>query len=124
MWMRFKMASTSPPVIPGIVIPADSLEALRSRSFIAHPGLLWMQWTPDPAASDLILGFLYETWSHRAKPTISKFRYKSKSLSGDGFVSITAQIIAPIYHLRLDQISFQTGDLISRHIFRVVNPGW
>ena len=124
MWLRFTLAEVTPLQKPSIALPADPLKSLHSHSFIATPGLITIEWTRDPRCWDLMLSYLYSTFSYREKPTISKLRYHSKSATWDGSITILSSIITPVYHILLRQISFETGDMISDHIFRVVNPGW
>ena len=124
MWLRFTMASLVPLSSPGIAIPPDPLTELTIFTHVLVPNTLYLQKAYMPSFNDLLIVYCYPTFSGRTLPTLSKMRYLFSIPSWYPIFSKSVPITAAFYHVRVDQISYQTGDLISRHLFRVPNPGW
>jgi hypothetical protein len=118
------MANVAPLTAPGLPIPADPLLSLTIFTSILFPKFLYLQHTITPGALDLLLIYCYPTFSGRQLPTLSKMRFLRSLPSSMGFYGLQVITTTSLYHVRIDQISYQTGDLISRHLFRVPNPGW
>ena len=124
MWTRFTQAEYEPIVAPTRETELDLLQDLRVSTDISFPNEVRVDWTPNPAAFTLLKFFLLSTYSGRSLPTLNQMRYESTALSFDDHRIMYPKIIAPVYHVRVDQYSLETGDRLSRHLFRILNPGW
>jgi len=124
MWLRFTMAGVPPLLTPNSFVNADPLAGLTIITHIHVPQRIYLQKSPVVIYNDLLICYCYPTFSARALPTLSKMRYLFAIPSNVPIYGHSVPINAPLYHVRIDQVSYQTADLISRHLFRVPNPGW
>jgi hypothetical protein len=124
MWLRFTMAAVAPLLTPGTAIAADPLKALQVFAYIFAPYSISISHTLQLPFNDLLIVYCLPVFSHRQLPTLNKLRYLFEFPSDVHLIGISLPFAAQIYHVRIDQVSYQTGDLISRHLFRVANPGW
>ena len=124
MWVRFTQAEQAPIVEPAIEREIDQLLDLQVSTDILLPNELRVDWKPNPAACTLLKFFLLSTYSGRSLPTLNQMRYESTALSYDDHRIMYPKIITPVFHVRVDQYSLETGDRLSRHLLRVENPGW
>lgn len=124
MCIRFTQAGEIPLTSPEPSDPPDPL-----KNLVIYPQALFnhafqIQWTFNPLYDDLYNIFILPSYSGRQNPTISQLRFKAHLAFYPTQLIIYDNEIAPVYHVRLDQISRENGDLISRHLFRILNPGW
>jgi hypothetical protein len=122
-WIKFTQAGFTPLTIPLPYIPQSPITNLIATVLVPGESQIALDWDYRALSEDLLLFYLYQSFSHRHSPTLSKMRYNSWNYSSTNFQYITPDTVTPVNHIRLDQVSLENGDVISRHLLHVLNPG-
>ena len=91
-------------------------------AFLDDPMLpsIYITWSHTPGTSQLIFAYALATYSHRAAPKPSKLIFVGHSQTGANNMHVYPKHLAPVYWVRLDTISVQSGRVLSRALIKVV----
>jgi len=121
-WLRFTTAAITPLSSPSAHIYTSPLTNLRISSWLPFFGIVFVEWDPDFSHDNPLLISVLETFSHRQTPTINQIPYHSRSHTDSGTQGLDITFLAPIVHIRIDQIDPENGDLLSRSLLRGILP--
>jgi hypothetical protein len=116
--IRCSMFGSIPDPWPGYPIDCGYLTALDAYMAPPMPGsrpLLYLSWVPHLSSGAVLNIFTHSTWSNRALPKPSKFKWLGAANLADGNYSEYLQIRAPVVWVRLEQIDLPSGALMAKY---------
>ena len=122
MFLRFTTAGEIPLKCPLPSMPADPLAKLRIITDPLIPDVINVMWDPNSFTDNLMLAYGMATFSGRLSPTLNKMTFIEAGPTSWVWLTWFPRFRAIVYHIRLDLVSHENGDLLGRRLLRLPNP--